>query len=168
MASGRASLVNFEPTAPTGRPKRQGDIDMSETAHLTALPVQHVFSAHLDIGTPSYVRNGPEGTKLIVAITGGTITGDRINGTIVPNSGGDWVSIGAKGEMRIDVRFTILTDDDVSIYVSYRGVLQGRRALAAPLFEVGDENYAWLNASQGIGIGQSSEAGVDYDFYLLD
>jgi hypothetical protein len=141
---------------------------MSGTDHLTALPVQHLFSAHLDIGTPSYVRNGPEGTKIIVAITGGTISGERVSGTIVPNSGGDWVSVGPTGAMRIDVRFTILTDDDATIYISYRGVLQGRRALCGPLFETGDERYAWLNASQGIGIGQSDEAGVDYDFYLLD
>ncbi|MCU1366284.1 MAG: hypothetical protein JWL72_3958 [Ilumatobacteraceae bacterium] len=135
---------------------------------LTALPVQHLFSAHLDIGTPSYVRNGPAGTKIIVAITGGTITGQRINGTIVPNSGGDWVSVGADGSMRIDVRFTILTDDDATIYVSYLGVLQGRRAIAAPLFETGAEQYAWLNASQGIGLGNSNEHGVDYEFYLID
>src|ERR1700712_456964 len=101
---------------------------------LHAIPAQHIFSAHLDVGTPSYVRNGPEGTKLIVAITGGTITGDRINGIIVPNSGGDWVSVGANGSMRIDVRFTIQTDDDATIYVSYRGVLQNRRAICAPLF----------------------------------
>ena len=141
---------------------------MTQTDHLTALPVQHIFSAHLDVGTPSYVRNGPEGTKLIVTITGGTISGDRINGTIIPNSGGDWVSIGANGNMRIDVRFTILTDDDATIYVSYRGVLQGRRAIAAPLFETGDEKYAWLNASQGIGLGNSNEQGVDYDFYLVE
>ena len=141
---------------------------MSGTDHLSSLPVQHIFSAHLDIGTPTYLRNGPEGTKIIVTITGGTITGDKVNGVIVANSGGDWVSVGATGAMRIDVRFTILTDDDAIIYVSYKGVLQGRRALCGPLFETGDERYAWLNSSQGIGIGESNESGVDYDFYLLD
>ncbi len=141
---------------------------MSGTDHLSSLPVQHIFSAHLDIGTPTYLRNGPEGTKIIVTITGGTITGDKVNGVIVANSGGDWVSVGATGAMRIDVRFTILTDDEAIIYVSYKGVLQGRRALCGPLFETGDERYAWLNASQGIGVGESSESGVDYDFYLLD
>lgn len=140
---------------------------MSGTDHLSALPVQHIFSAHLDIGTPTYLRNGPKGTKIIVTITGGTITGDRVNGVIVANSGGDWVSVGATGAMRIDVRFTILTDDEAIIYVSYKGVLQGRRALCGPLFETGDERYAWLNTSQGIGIGESNESGVDYDFYLL-
>lgn len=140
---------------------------MSGTDHLSALPVQHIFSAHLDIGTPTYLRNGPEGTKIIVTITGGTITGDKVNGVIVANSGGDWVSVGATGAMRIDVRFTILTDDEAIIYVSYKGVLQGRRALCGPLFETGDERYAWLNTSQGIGIGESNESGVDYDFYLL-
>ncbi len=78
------------------------------------------------------------------------------------------MSVGATGGMRIDVRFTILTDDEATIYVSYRGVLQGRRAVCGPLFETGDEKYAWLNASQGIGLGNASDDGVDYDFYLVD
>jgi acyl-CoA reductase-like NAD-dependent aldehyde dehydrogenase len=44
----------------------------------------------------------------------------------------------------------------------------GVRAIAAPLFETGDEKYAWLNASQGIGVGNSNDNGVDYDFYLVE
>ena len=139
---------------------------MTEPA--TSLPVEHLFSAHLDVSAPTYIKDGPEGTKLIVTITGGTITGERINGTIVPNSGGDWVSIGAKGDMRIDVRFTVTTDDGAAIYVSYRGVLvSGGKALCGPLFETGDERYDWINKVQGIGIGNASSEGVDYEFYAL-
>ena len=137
------------------------------TEPLTSLPVEHLFSAHLDVSAPTYVKDGPEGTKLIVAITGGTITGPKISGSIVANSGGDWVSIGAKGDLRIDVRFTIMTDDEAAIYVSYRGVLVGGKALCGPLFETGDERYEWLNKLQGIGIGNASAEGVDYDFYGL-
>ncbi len=137
------------------------------TEPLTSLPVEHLFSAHLDVGTPTSIKDGPEGTKLIVTITGGTITGQRVNGTIVENSGGDWVSIGAKGDLRIDVRFTVMTDDGAAIYVSYRGVLLGGKALCAPLFETGDERYDWLNKVQGVGIGNASADGVDYEFYAL-
>lgn len=133
----------------------------------TTLPVEHLCTVHLDVGTPTYVKDGPEGTKLMVAITGGTVRGARLNGTVQPYSGGDWVSIGNGGNMRIDVRLTIETDDGAAIFVSYRGVLDGGRAVCGPLFETGDERYAWLNKHQGVGIGSASAEGVDYEFYAV-
>lgn len=133
----------------------------------TTLPVEHLFTVHLDVGTPTYVKDGPEGTKLMVAITGGTVKGAKVNGTVQPYSGGDWVLIGAGGNMRIDVRLTIDTDDGAAIFVSYRGVLNGGRAVCGPLFETGDERYTWLNQYQGVGIGSASAEGVDYEFYAV-
>ena len=133
----------------------------------TSLPVQHLFTIHLDIDPHHIIANGPEGTKLVAPIRGGTVSGGRVSGTVIEHSGGDWVSIGPKGEMRIDVRFSIRTDDDTLIYVSYRGVLNGGDAKAAPLFETGAEQYAWLNALQGIGLGTAAAGGVDYEFYAL-
>jgi hypothetical protein len=41
------------------------------------------------------------------------------------------------------------------------------RALGAPLFETGDERYAWLNSIQAVGIGTAGAEGVDYDIYAL-
>lgn len=140
---------------------------MSEAATTTSLPVEHLFTVHLDVGSPTYVKDGPEGTKLMVAITGGTVKGAKVNGTVQPYSGGDWVSIGTGGNLRIDVRLTIETDDGAPIFVSYRGVLNGGRAVCGPLFETGDERYTWLNQYQGIGIGTASAEGVDYDFYAV-
>lgn len=37
----------------------------------------------------------------------------------------------------------------------------------APLFETGDERYAWLNGVQGVAVGQTTPAGVTYDVYAL-
>ena len=137
------------------------------SAATTSLPVEHLFSAHLDVSAPTFVKDGPEGTKLMVAITGGTVKGAKVNGTVQPYSGGDWVAIGPGGAMRIDVRLTIETDDGAAIFVSYRGVLNGGRAVCGPLFETGDERYTWLNQYQGVGIGSASTEGVDYEFYAL-
>ncbi len=140
---------------------------MSEASSVTSLPVEHLFTVHLDIGEPSYVRGGPTGTKLIVGILGGTVSGERINGEVMANSGGDWVSVGPNGELRIDVRFTIRTTDEAIIYVAYQGVLVKGKAICAPLFETGEERYAWINQLQGIGVGIASAEGVDYEFYAL-
>jgi hypothetical protein len=139
----------------------------SEASTTTSLPVEHLFSVHLDIGASTFIKDGPQGNKIIAPIASGTITGARVNGIVVPNSGADWVSMGPKGEMRLDVRFTIHTNDDAAIYVTYGGVLAAGRALSAPLFETGDERYTWLNALQGVGIGSAQAGGVDYEFYAL-
>jgi hypothetical protein len=133
----------------------------------TSLPVEHLFTVHLDIGESSFIKGGPLGNKIIAPIASGTIAGARVNGVVIPHSGADWVSMGSNGEMRLDVRFTVKTDDDALIYVSYLGVLAAGRALSGPLFETGDERYAWLNGVQGIGIGAASVEGVDYEFYAL-
>ena len=53
----------------------------------TSLPVEHLFSAHLTIDPHHIIPNGPEGTKLVAPISGGTVSGERINGTILAHSG---------------------------------------------------------------------------------
>ena len=77
----------------------------------------------------------------------------------------------------IDVRMTIRTHDDALIYVTYGGRLDlrtpaaGITANVAPLFETGDERYAWLNAIQGVGIGkltvQDGAARIAYELFEL-
>ena len=37
----------------------------------------------------------------------------------------------------------------------------------APLFEAGDERYAWLNTVQAVGIGTSKSGSVSYQVYAL-
>lgn len=139
----------------------------TEASTVTSLPVEHLFTVHLDVGDPTYIKDGPEGTKLIVGILGGTVAGEKINGVVMPHTAGDWVSIGPKGDMRIDVRLTVMTDDGAAIYMSYKGILTGGKALCSPLFETGAEQYAWVNQKLGIGVGTASSEGVDYEFYAL-
>ncbi len=137
---------------------------------LNSLPVEFLYAVHLDTGKPVMIGDGPAGTKLIAPVTGGTFSGPRLKGTVVA-PGGDWVTIAAAGHMLLDVRLCLITDDDAAIYCSYRGLLLrgdgGAKAYAAPLFETGDERYAWLNRVQAIGIGSTGAGGVDYEIYAL-
>lgn len=139
----------------------------NEANAVTSLPVEHLCSVSLDIGSHDFIKDGPQGSKVIAMIAGGTVTGKRLTGKVVENSGGDWVTIGPKGEMRLDVRFLVRTDDDALIYVTYTGLLNDGRALSAPLFETDDERYRWLNSVQGIGVGSAGADGVNYEFYTL-
>jgi len=71
---------------------------------LEPLMTLHVVSKPIEIGT------GPQGTRTIFNVTGGTFEGSRLRGTVLPN-GGDWLLVDSEGVGRLDVRLTLATDD---------------------------------------------------------
>jgi Protein of unknown function (DUF3237) len=137
----------------------------------TSLPVEHLFTLTATLGGRSLVRRGPSGTRVIVYVTGGTFSGNRLRGAVVENSGADWVTQREDGSFRLDVRITLKTDDGADIYMAYGGVgviIDGQNVIrSAPLFETGDERYAWLNRVQAVGIGHSNPDTVVYEIYAL-
>ena len=137
----------------------------------SALPVEHLFTMKAATGKASVLSGGPAGTRIVVPVTGGTFEGPKMKGTIVENSGGDWVVARADGSMKLDVRITLLTDDGALIYMSYSGFRTTKGETAslrtAPYFETGDERYAWLNSVQGVATGTSGPGTVDYEVYAL-
>lgn len=141
---------------------------MSDT---TTLAVEFLFRMEATLAQPSMVPNGPNGTRVIVPITGGTVTGPRINGT-VDALGADWLTMRADGTAQLDVRALIRTDDGAVIHTSYKGIMAptesgDRRITTAPLFETGDEKYAWMNAIQAIAVGAPGQGVVQYDVYRI-
>jgi hypothetical protein len=104
-------------------------------------------------------------------VTGGTFEGPRLRGTVV-TPGGDWVTVRANGTVQLDVRLLLVTDDGASLLVQYKGIGtpggDGTTSIrTAPLFETGDERYAWLNDVQAVGIGTSVKGSVTYEVYAL-
>lgn len=137
----------------------------------SSLPVEHLFTMTANIGGASIIQNGPQGSRVIVAVTGGSFEGPQLKGTIVENSGCDWVTRRADGSLRLDVRITLQTDDGAAIYMAYNGIGKpqdgGNVLRTAPLFETGDERYTWLNAVQAVATGTSGQGTVTYDVYAL-
>src|SRR5256885_16337381 len=89
------------------------------------------------------------GGRLIVPISGGTFTGPRLKGTIIPPSG-DWVVQRPDGSRVLDVRILLQTDDGQKIYVSWRGIAYtppggAFNAHIVPVFKTAASKYAWLN-----------------------
>lgn len=127
------------------------------------------------------------GRRMIAALTGGTLTGERLRGRVMP-SGGDWATIDDNGTLRLDARITLETHDGALIYVSYRGVLRPMPIVrkyslqggpktdeeraeiyfrTTPIFETGDERYAWLNEIVTVGMGASIGGAVTYDVFEI-
>lgn len=137
-------------------------------ADVTSLDVEYLFTLTAEVGIEPYavLRGSPSGTRVVADVTGGSVEGPRVRGRIV-TPGGDWLVRRANGVARLDVRLLIVTEDDASIYVTYEGINDNGRIRVAPLFETGDERYAWLNDIQAVGIGARTETGVAYEVYAL-
>jgi hypothetical protein len=120
---------------------------------------------------------------------GGWVKGPKINGSFVA-PGADWLRIMPSGVLRLDVRASILTDDNQTIYLTYAGVAvhstesaaKANRGevvtwkdmqyfITAPTFQTSSEKYAWLNGVQAINKGVEFKLGeggyVIYDVYVV-
>ena len=150
---------------------------------ITPPELEHLFSYSADIEQPQQgVGAGPFGHRMIARVTGGRVEGPRLNGEVLPG-GGDWALIDAQNTLRLDARITLKTDDGALIFASYRGVItpidpdtvikviSGTIEAGevyyrtTPVFETGDERYAWLNTVVSVAVGNLSAEGVSYDVF---
>ena len=131
---------------------------------------EYLGTLKVETGTRTVVENGPQGTRTIVQIVGGRFEGPRIKAS-VQTPAGDWITNRADGTYKLDVRFTLRTDDGALILVTYNGVGQttsaGASLRAAPLFETGDSRYNWLTRLQAVAVGERVGTAVSYDVYGL-
>jgi len=142
------------------------------------------YKALLDPPTPV------DNSLVIVNVKpGGWVKGPKINGSFIA-PGADWLRIMPSGVLRLDVRASILTDDNQLIYLSYAGIAvhstesaakAGRGEvvtwkdvqyfITAPTFQTSSEKYAWLNGVQAINKGVEFKLGeggyVIYDVYIV-
>src|SRR5262244_636189 len=146
----------------------------ASTAQKTAEPRSPAFeylgTLRAETGTRTVVENGPQGTRTIVQVVGGRFEGPRLKAS-VQTPAGDWITNRADGSYRLDVRLTLKTDDGALILVTYNGIGQttpaGASLRAAPLFETGDQRYAWLTKLQAVAVGERVGTDVKYNVYAL-
>jgi hypothetical protein len=137
------------------------------------IPVEHLFRLEADtVSTPPLVLpNGPQGTRMIATVTGGSFEGPKLKGSIANCAGGDWLTIRSDGTFRLDVRLALETHDGAAILMTYNGIgrrVDGRTVVhAAPTFETGDDRYLWLNGIQAVATGETHDEGVTYEVYAL-
>jgi hypothetical protein len=111
---------------------------------------------------------GPAGLRVVAEVGSIAVEGERLRGTGKGTSGADWLTI-VDGITTVDVRFTIETHDGALVYVTYTGRSDFREGpgvhpiYAAPLFETGDERYAWLNLVQAVSKGTFDGTNVRYE-----
>jgi hypothetical protein len=135
---------------------------MAQTAQIE---LEYLMTLHADLEPPQAI----DGATLIFNVKGGWTEGPKIKGKLLAPAA-DWLQILPSGVWRLDVRGTMVTDDEHMIFVSYNGIIAHSKESAAklasgspithadapyfataPTFRTSAEKYSWLNGLQAVG-----------------
>jgi hypothetical protein len=151
---------------------------------MPALQSEHLMRMSADLEDPLVVANGPVGTRRILYANGGTFSGARLRGELLPG-GGDWVLQRQDGIAQLDIRFVLRTDDEQLIYVTCNGIFDISSEIrerirsggeidpseyyfrTAVAFEAGGEKYRWLNRLLAVGIGTRTSVGMVTEVFAI-
>jgi Protein of unknown function (DUF3237) len=149
------------------------------------LKSRHLFDVSIDLHPIQTLGKTPAGERRIVPVSGGTFTGERLRGEILPHAGSDLLLTRADGSFQQDVRLALRTDDDALILMTYRGVRHASPEVSAriaagevvtpsdyylrtaPFFETAAPAYAWLNTILAIGVGERLPNGARYEVFEI-
>ena len=126
----------------------------------------------------------PQGIRRILHFTGGSFTGERLAGEIVPG-GGDWVLTRRDGVSELDIRMTLRTGDGALIYLESNGLFEispeNRARIEAgedvdpasyyfrtsQRYETSAEKYSWLNRRITVGVGRRTPSGMVTEVFSI-
>ncbi len=126
------------------------------------------------LADPFVIPDTPIGLRVIVEVETWEVTGDRLNGRLKGAAAADWMYINPAMIGTLDVRALLETDDGALIYTWYNGRLdlsqgQGNSPVySAPLFETGDERYAWINKIQAVAKGELASDGKQLVYEICE
>ncbi len=165
-------------------------VSVLNTSTFSAEPTTSIKSEYLMTLTAQFDAPQVINSNLFIYnVPSGTVEGPKIKGKILPPAG-DWLVLLPSGVLRLDVRLTILTDDNQYIYVTYNGVVKTNPAtdkkfqegkeiikadeqyfITAPTFQTSSPKYAWLNEIQAVGKQIAVKGGegsfVRYDIFAI-
>jgi hypothetical protein len=141
-----------------------------------------IFSIRCEVANIVDLGPAPFGHRRVVNLLGGTVSGARLNGRIVPG-GADWQIMAADGALDIHARYTIESDAGALIQVDSRGVRNGPPDVMARLgrgedvdpalyyfrtvmrFETAHPSTVWLNRILALAKGAREKNAVKLTVY---
>jgi len=146
--------------------------------------LEFVFEVVASLEAPLILGNTGTGERRIIGITGGTVTGPKLQGVVVPG-GADWQLVRPDGISDIHARYTLQADDGALIYIDAPGIREASPAVIArinageivdpaeyyfrtvPRIETSSEKYAWMNRRLFVCKGVRLPRGVEIRYYLI-
>jgi hypothetical protein len=131
--------------------------------------LRHVCDIEASVGPIRDLGLAPHGRRRIIPILGGTVTGPRLEGEVMPG-GADWQYVRGDGIVELEARYSILAGDGAEIAVINRGLRRAAPDImermsrgetvdpalvycrTVPVFEAPASGaYEWLNGSVFLG-----------------
>jgi hypothetical protein len=154
--------------------------------HLPDPRLTKVFRLEATVAQPLDFGDLLQGHRRIVPLTGGTFSGPKMNGSLLPGVSADWQLVLPDGTALGDIRYTLETDDGHLLNVQSRGVRHGAPAVLKRLgrgedvhaseyifrtstqIETAAPGLDWVNKGVFISVGGRQPAGVIYETYLVE
>ncbi|KAJ5618717.1 hypothetical protein N7528_006828 [Penicillium herquei] len=110
--------------------------------------IEYVFTLQVDLAPPLDYGSTATGDKRFIPITGGKVTGPRLSGKILGNTGGDWNAVRADGIVHLYARYSIQADDGTIIGICNEGYGRASQETMKVVFEDADPSKASM-ANEG-------------------
>ncbi|SFE41669.1 Protein of unknown function [Methylobacterium sp. yr596] len=154
---------------------------------MTTIPapaLEHVFDARILVAVPCEIGETVAGSRRVIAITGGIVSGPGLAGRVMPG-GADYQTIAGDGLTQLHARYVIEAEDGARIYVENTGLRFGppealerlRRGepvdpaliyfRSAPRFETAAPRLAWMQTSLFLATGARAPDHVALSVYRV-
>lgn len=146
--------------------------------------LEFVCDFAVEMSRPHEMGESGAGTRRIIPIAGGSVSGPTINGRILP-VGADWQTVQRDGVAQLDARYAIETTDGAVIEVISLGLRHMGPEVAARVaggeevpfsdyymrsairLETGHADYLWVNRSLFIATGGKQGSTVKLAIYRV-
>ena len=146
--------------------------------------LDHVCDLTVSLDPIREMGQGRAGQRRIIPIVGGTVTGPRLQGTIL-NLGADWQTVFDSGLAELDTRYAMETHDGALIEIRNYGFRHGPKEVLEAVargedispdayymrtharLETGDERYNWVNQTLFLGVGARKQTSVLVRLYAI-
>jgi hypothetical protein len=145
--------------------------------------LQFAFEAREDVGPDERVGHGEGDVVYFVPITGGTVQGPRLGGSVVPG-GGDWYVRRGATTIQLDAHYLVRADDGCLIDVVNRGFYRTSSAenmeradrgevipadalyyRTSPVFRTDAPAHRWLAETVFVGLARGEDGRVCIRFF---
>lgn len=147
--------------------------------------LEFVCELRVSVAPDVHIGRGPDEQLTFTPITGGTVTGPRLTGEVLPG-GGDW-AVTRSGTAQLEARYLVRADDGAVIDVLNRGYFRATPEIlarmeggedvpedepglyfrTAPVFQTDAPQHRWLAEHQFLGLARDEGGQVCIRVYLL-
>jgi len=156
------------------------------SSHPFAPRFEHAFTISLELTGLQWVKPTSMGaTRGAVYTASGKVEGPRLNGRVIPMSGGDFPLLRPNGVLDFDARYLLEADDGAIIYMQNRGYRWGSAEVmdrlrrnesvepheyymrVAPKFEAPEGPHEWLSRHVFVGVAEKIPQANRIHYFVL-